>query len=331
MTWQVQIRGKDNRQESICIDAESRSALFAELKKRGISAIRVTELKGRPRKVVSANRPPSRGKGLLAGLAIVVMGGAVIWFFMSKQEPIKEVPDAKAKKTSKAPAVVVPPKIPTDVIAESEKEVNKKKYPKNPWGTPIPEELEYKPHWKYTAEDYAKIDPGYQARHERFLEEQAKIPWKHPCECEIARLLFVKPGDPVLDMPVSKTFVAQFIKSLDAPIEISEDDSEEVAEQKREMIEVKAYLKEQLDKGEDIVDLLNQERKRLVELNGMRESLLQELREIEKTAKSEADIDTYVEAANIMLKERGAGEIKLPLSASRLRLRRAARAAQQNK
>lgn len=339
MTFEVKYRNKQGAVEYTRVDAASRSEVFTVLKDRGItSVIQVLDATGKkPHKVASSGAPISGTiKGLMALVAVCVIGAGV-FMFVSKDEPKAKPVEEKKPTKEKRIEVVTPEILPKAVEkpveekkvdeAELVRERNKAKgYPQNPWGTPIPKDLEYKPHWEYTAEDYARIDPGYKERHERFLEEQAKIPWSHPCECEIARLIFTRPGDPVLDMPISKGFVDQFLKSIETPIIVSKDDSPEVAEQKKEMIEVKKYLKEQLDEGRDIVSILEDTKKALADLNGLRDALTQELREIEKSAQSEQEIDDYVAAANQMLAEKGGGEIRLPLSAARLRLRRAARA-----
>lgn len=337
MAWfTVQYRGADGKTESVQIESADRAGVFAELKKRGISAVRVEETKGKPRLV--SRRSSSTGKGRSHSTAKCVVCGVVIacaavaaWFILLPKP--KEVHDKGAPKTvKKAEAVTYRPAIkpkPAQIVdpVEAQKEKWKQMgYPQNPWGHPIPKELEYKPHWKYTSEDYSLIDPGYKARHETFLAEQATIPWQHSCEIEIAQTLFAKPEDVLLFTPLSKNFKEQFLKSLENPIVITKDDSEEVAQQKREMREVKKYLKEQLDNGQDIVAIINEARESMSRLNGLRQTLLAELRELEKSASSEQEIDDYVEAANMMLKEKGAGSIKLPISATRLRLRAKERA-----
>ena len=332
--WTVYFRDKNGSKASVVIEAEDRAGVFAELKKRGISAISVTEgaSNKKPRKAASGGAP-SKGRGLLAAAIVVLGAGLAVWWFFISNTGGNTRTDTDVKKSSKIaevkPSLATANKIDASAVDTMEAQREKWKrmgYPKNPWGQQkIPEDLEYKPHWKYTTEDYARIDPGYKARHEAFLSEQAKIPWQHACEIEIAQTLFAKPEDAVLFTPLQKNFTKQFLKSLENPIVVSEEDSEEVAQQKREMIKVKIYLKERLDAGEDIVDIINEARSSLAELNGLRQNLLTELRNLEKTAKSEQEIDDYVEAANMMLRDKGAGTIRLPISATRLRLRAEAR------
>lgn len=276
----------------------------------------------------NAIKAPSAKRGVIVGAAIVVALGALCVWLFSGGETRQDV--ASTKKEHGRIKEVTPAAAPkaaakAEQVAESDQERWKREgHPRNPWGTPIPKDLEYKPHWLYTTEDYCRIDPGYKRRHERFLARQAKIPWQHKCESEIARIIFTKPGDPILDMPIDADFNDQFLESLKTPIIVSKDDDAETAEQKRQMNEVKIYLKDRLDAGENLADVLTAERKYIAELNGFRENLENELRELEKTAKSEDEIDDFVKAANMMLKERGIGKTHLPISETRLRLRREA-------
>ena len=79
-------------------------------------------------------------------------------------------------------------------------------------------------------------------------------------------------------------------------------------------------LKEAYDRGDDIIEILKEERAQLIKIHSLRENLFRELKELEKSAKSVQEIDDYVTAANTMLNEYGAQHIKLPYSKERMRL-----------
>lgn len=196
------------------------------------------------------------------------------------------------------------------------------KIPKNPFGTPIPKDLEYKAIWEYTPEDYARVDPGYAERHEQFLKAQAANPWKTPADKFLSMLLFSKDGNMGLLIPFDAQFKEKFLKSLETPIIVSRDDPPELQEQKRQMIEAKAYLKEKMDGGEDIVKILNDEYEFNKKMAGKRENMMRNLRELEKTATSVQEVQEYVDAANAILEQEGAGRIHFPLSLTRYRLLR---------
>ena len=133
---------------------------------------------------------------------------------------------------------------------------------------------------------------------------------------------------PNLLIPFDRHFVKHFEKSLETPIIIDkEKDSLELQEQKQHMIDVKIYLKEQLDAGKDIAAILNEEREKMERLRGLRENLEKALREMEKSAKSVEEVQDYIDSANKMLEEQGgsgSGKIGLPLILTKMRLEREA-------
>lgn len=174
-------------------------------------------------------------------------------------------------------------------------------------------ELKSIPHYYYSVEDRKRIDPSYAERHERFLKEQAAIPWRTHVDRELALLLFAKNGNTGLLIPFDKKFAERFVESLKTPTLVASDDSDELKQQKRELNSIKAYLKEEMDAGKDIVQLLNDEFHRVKKLQGLQESLKKELREYMKTAESWDDVDDFIKAANIMLEKSGGGAMKLPI------------------
>ena len=194
-------------------------------------------------------------------------------------------------------------------------------FPQNPWGTRIPSDLEYKPHWLYTEEDYARIDPSYAERHAEFKRRSAENPWKTTADSQLATLLFSDPGQPNLSIPFDRHFVKHFKDSLSVPIVIDTGkDDPEVQEQKKLMISLRETLKRELDAGNDITAILNAERESQLRLRGLRENLMANLHEIERTATSEQEVSDYIEAANMMLEKEGASKVRMSLLPTRWRL-----------
>ena len=167
---------------------------------------------------------------------------------------------------------------------------------------------------------YVSPDPGFSNRWERFKAEQAKLPFKHFSENEIATILDTTPGQMVLDTAFHPHFERDFLKSLETPIIPSEDDDEKTIQLKRDMIQAKIILKEAYDRGENITEILKEERAQLIKIHSLRENLFRELKNLEKSAKSVQEIEDYVSAANTMLDDYGAQHIKLPYSKERMRL-----------
>lgn len=289
----------------------------------------------RPAARAGGAKKPSAVRGIIAGTAIALpVLGLCVYFVLGRGDSRPSTSDSsRSSRTIKEvkPTLVSKPQtnaVPQDGLTDQQREWKRKKHPKNPWGTPIPKELEYKPHWAYTYDDYCKIDPGYANRYAKQQERLAKVPWKTSADWDLANLLFAEPGKPGLAVPLDESFVKDFLKSMETPLYVAKDDSPEVAAKKRQLIEVKAYLKEQLDKGVDIVQLLKDEQKKNDRLRGLRNNLECELHKLEKTAQSTQEIDDYVAAANMMLEKEGVkGDLKLPQSLYRLKLERAESAA----
>lgn len=263
-------------------------------------------------------KAPSWRRGVIAGAVIVALGALCLWLFSGNGDK----PEPRSDKKSgliKAVAPAVTNK-PTTVEKGVRYTKNGKKIvvPKNPWGTPIPKDLEYKPHWEYTPEDYARIDPGYEARHKQFLEKQKNRKWKNHVDLRLANLLFSDPGKPNILQPFRPNFKDMFLKSLSEPIIVSKDDPPELKEQKRQLIEAKAWLKDQVDSGADIVEILNNEQKNMAEVRGLHDNLVRELHRLQNEAKSPDEIEDFVNAANIMLKEKGGGKVRFSTQGSKL-------------
>lgn len=336
MIFTVIYRDKAGQRATLELDVPSKSAVWPELKKRGISAFSVREGADKAHKP-SAKRP-ALVRGILAGAVVVALALGAWWWMSAREDTrppvekpakpkaVKPQPPSRTHKPS-APVAQPQPKPKEEPLPKDKRRDirgNIINVPKNPWGQPIPPELEYKPIWEYTTEDYAKIDPGYLARHEAHKERQAAIPWKTDADRQLAILLFSKDGNMGLLPPFNWRFKDQFLKSIETPIIVSKDDPPELQEQKRQMIEAKVYLKERMDAGEDIVDILNDEYKNAQKIRSLRQNLQEELRKLEKTATSVQEVQDYIDAANKMLDEHGAKHVGLPLVLTRLRLQREA-------
>ena len=326
MNFTVKYRKQDGSLATEVVDATDRAAAVAACRTRGIVPQSVTE---GGRAMSSASLRPTWIKGAVAGVLVVIVALAAWYFLAPKSTPHDAAPRSTPKTAKPAPKseklapAPRPKQATTNAAPVVEKpKTNKYNTVKNPWGTPIPADLEYKPHWAYTEEDYARIDPSYKERHERFKERQANNPWKTTADSQLSVLLFSELGQPNLLIPFSRQFKDQFLKSLEQPIIVGKDDPPELKEQKRQMIEAKIWLKQQMDDGKDIVEILNAEYERQAKVRGLRENLMKELRSIEKSAKSVQEVEDYIAAANKMLEEAGGAKVALPLTLTKIRLQR---------
>lgn len=138
---------------------------------------------------------------------------------------------------------------------------------------------------------------------------------------KIAGLLLLEPGEMLIGDArtlFGKGFTRAFLKSLESPIIATAEDDETVAELKRAVRDTKIELKARYDAGEDIGALMLKEREQLQTLGLYREELKNEIRKLARDKEiSEADMEDFVKAANMMLEERGGKPLEMPRFAAR--------------
>ena len=342
MTFTVTYRGADGAVRTEAVEAASRGECFAKMKARGItpmSAKEGTTVSRRERRGRGDEGRGNREEGIGkrnqgregAGRqlfpityylfpAIVAIAAIAWWWIRSPRTAPLPKPEAPKK------AVLVKEVKPAKAPAPSPKEeVSPEKLPlnmKRDHSELTREELLTKvPHWAYTVEDRKRVDPGYAKRHERFLERIERNPWKTYADNSLATLLF-SDGNMSMMPPFNAAFKESFLKSLETPIVVSDDDSPELQEQKRQLIETKIWLKEQIDEGKDIIAILNEEYDHKKKIFGLRDSLRRELHQVQRTAKSVQEVEDYIAAANVMLKEAGdTKKFKFSTMVTKLRLK----------
>ena len=135
----------------------------------------------------------------------------------------------------------------------------------------------------------------------------------HSSENEIACLLTMNPGEGLVGEPnYGKDWAEDFEESCKVPIIISSADSEETKQLKQMMIDAKIELKNRMAAGEDICRIMADTRNELMRLGQIRESMVDQVRElIDETARSSADVDDMVDAANKLLEQKGIAPISL--------------------
>ena len=322
MTYTITYRNKDGRQEQMQIEAPDRSAVFAELSKRGISAIRVEEATGKvkPLKPASANgkKAPAVIKGLVAGAIVVVAAGAA-WYFLSPkaETPVRE---NKGKKPGKIAETTPPPVSP----AKAGEPAIKHTKPIRKWEFPVSRTNELSDaelrKWKVMH----RPPPGYTNDTARTEPPPTYAIFNHHSENEIACLLTLRPGETLVGTPTyGKRFKEDFLKSCEEPIVITEEDTPEQAELKRVMNETKIDLRARMAKGEDLGQILLDTRAEYQRLAAYRQSLESEINELKKNdSLSMEDIDDFISAANKMLEAKGIAPLKLSPITRRMLMRR---------
>ena len=144
--------------------------------------------------------------------------------------------------------------------------------------------------------------------------------FKYTSEEQIAGLLEITPGSMVFGrMSYGEKFVEDFKKSLTEDILFLETDSDYDKRLKEDVIATKKELKDALDRGEDIGEILTNTRRQLQELGIYRKKLKKQFEEFRRECpRTSEELKNFVDAVNVMLTESGARPIQL----SRLLLRK---------
>ena len=153
----------------------------------------------------------------------------------------------------------------------------------------------------------------------------------HACENEIAGFLSMEPGQGLVGTPrYNGRFKRDFLESLKHPIVVTPDDSPEDAALKRNVIKAKIELKEALDRGEDIEQIMLDTRKEMQDLARYKQELKQQMHEMVKGdgEMTTEEMEDLVDAANKMLDAKGIAPMTFgPLTRRKIMLMREQEAA----
>lgn len=305
------------------IEAESRSAAFSALRSRNVAPISVKECKGRQPKV---NQSTGRGrvqgnpipwvKGSVAG-ALVVFAAIGLWFVLSRGD-VELKPEEK-----KAPKVEKPkPSVSSNTNGTKKVLVPRKKAiaPMRDLKKPAMTATVTPPSATNAAANvivYGEVGGNYIFKRPLF---------KSKSENTIAGILTTEPGTPILDLGLDERFVRDFKNSLTNKIEITDEDTEEDIKVKQMMVDTKAALLEEMNKGGDLLKILQDARNELNELADYRERLRRAYLD-KKASSSEEDSDKFMAEANEMLSQYNLPPLKLSKREIERRQRREAQKA----
>lgn len=253
-------------------------------------------------------------RGLVAG-AVVVIGAAVAaWFILGGgSAPVREGADGTVSRRIKEVTPAAAPKAETVVKRDRYWEhdttnglnlAQRRKW----WAAHRPA-----PHW---TNDTARTQP-----------RPKYAIFSHRSENEIAAYLTAEPGQAMVGTPrYGPRYVEDFLKSCEEPIIVSKDDDEYVRDLKRAMIQTKIDLRERMNAGEDLGQILLDTRAELQRLAGYRRELERTVREqaLGENVRTSAELDDMIKAANKMLEAKGIAPMKLGPIAKRAMLLRAA-------
>lgn len=239
--------------------------------------------------------------------SIVLVAGAIaiaIWFKNPDAEGKAKAEKARGGRIAEvAPSLADKDQSPIGIVVDElpkiEPVVTEPKT--NQWGNPA--------HW-----GHKKLRPAHISRIDRSTLPLYEQIFENSADRSIAGLLVIEPGDSLIgDEVFDERFIKSFLRSIESPIIISSDDSEEAKALKRAVIDTKIELKARYDSGEDIGKMLTDIRRELRELGAYREELQEEVEKFHRAEElTVEEMEEYVEAANIMLEERGAKPIVMP-------------------
>ena len=318
MTWQVTYRDKNGSRAYEYIEADSKNAVFAVLKEKGINAISVVESNSKvKRKQPKARKVSSFGIKMLYILAVGFLAASAIFLAVfidwgekdkSTNEEIK--PTKLQKELSAVPKHIEAPREPKEAYIKPEE-------PKHIM-------VDGRKVYRSATNDVGKVVTN--AFGKTMVIERVVTPsgpmkngesltprriFKYDSEVAIDTLMNMDVGYKSL-MMLPANMDEDFKKALAEKIEILPEDSEDEIRRKNEMIELKKELGQRIAAGEKISQIAAETLAHYNKIANIRDTLLQEIIKSEDEGMSGDELEDLYEAANTMLKEYDALPIHSP-------------------
>lgn len=304
MKFCVKHRAKDGHIVEITVEAADRNGVFAELARRGISAISVTEGEAKPTRRRGSTSSKRSGSGswcrlALPVLVVLVAVGGGLWWFMRGGAASQ---DEQAHKTKGLIASHTPSKAGAKDGSSGETGTG---------GSDVTSEaIAAGAVSNETATAASK--PQKKFRVIRKDEGKKKL-FHNIADIYISRVVNSQPGNLVVGTINYDRFPEQFRKALEEPITIDDDDTPEDIAKKQAVIDTRAELKQMLDDGVDIAEVMREAEAESRRLWNYRRTLHLELAKAMQEGKFNSDdMQDYVDAANMMLKDNGMEPLKYP-------------------
>ena len=139
----------------------------------------------------------------------------------------------------------------------------------------------------------------FKAACEQFFGKQI---FTQPSDNIIAGVLSARPGTRFLPITIGEQFEKDFVESLNHPIELKDDDTEEERTLKEAVIAAREMLKDNMDKGFSISEIIRDARAETDRITDYREKLNDNLLLLLEGG-SEEDVAQYLEESNAILAE----------------------------
>ena len=306
MKWLVTYRNREGRQEELEIEASDRRALFEELARRGISAIRTAETDGRAKSRPKQGGRPPVGLARLGAFAVV---GAVLAFvafkFLSNggNTAAAKCDNECTRITESAPSTPTPRQTPSAVS-------DRARLPDAPRGKADGRRV----HAAATPAGGRSSSAAENAAAAKEPEAQKKRRriFNSGTDELIALATCAPEGGSIPPLPaISRQDTDRFIASLSEPIEIEEGDSKEIVALKERVHQVRMELVQVFKDNPDaeLSDILNEHR----ELFNHNSKLYAEAKREYDEILSSGDVEgarAYREGMNGALSEMGIKQIE---------------------
>ncbi len=315
MNYVVTYRGKDGRPQELTVDAVNRNALFAELAKCGISAIKVSEGEGKVKKAGTARRGGISGtiKGVIAAV-VVVVSTAVAWFVVSPAHEEEKSSERRGK-----------PRLISETIPVSAGHLEEVVDAQGRESTPMPPQRPHEVRDGMLMLSNGELLPTNKLRKVSVEDRKPRFQYAifdHSTDNELAAILMLRPGQALVGGPIRHSdYKADFLKAIETPIVVHKDDPEDVRDVKRAVIEARMMLKEAIDAGEDPADIIREAYEEAQKLALYKDDIRREVMNMAKDGDyTDQEVDDLIEAANKMLESKGIEPMNLgPVMKVRLR------------
>lgn len=304
MKFCVKYRTKEGRVAETTVEATDKNAVFSDLLRHGITAISVHESATKPTRKCgkfTCGRTGTNGRMrfiLPALVALCAIVGAIWWF-------VRETPSEQAELCRKARRTSE--RAPT----KSEKRGDFGKAT----DTPLQSKSASSSEVDVPANEETCAKPPKAKKKVRVIrkDEGKKKLFHNIADIYISRVVNSQPGNLVIGTVNYDRFPDLFRKALKEPIVVDKDDTVEEVAKKQAVIDTRAELKQMLDEGVDIAQVMREAESEVRRLWNYRRSLHLELVKTMKEGTFNAnDMQDYVDAANMMLKDNGMAPLKHP-------------------
>ena len=245
---------------------------------------------------------------MIVGAVVVLATAFAAWWLWPKVER-----DEGIAFTKRGLIREVKPAVPTNVVKKTGRQWPPEWHVPDDWDKPYPPQAYWPDGTLKQNSRYVKVITNKTRVADMPIHQRV---FKNSAERRIASLMLMKPGTRLVgDRKYDEMFVDSFKESLKQEIVIEEGDSEYVRRLKETVRDVKAELKARMEAGEDIAKVMTDARKELKELGLYREELRKQVDKIQAEHDGEfspKEQKELIEAANLMLKERGCEPLKMP-------------------